>query len=250
MNYKNIVLYGGSSEITLELLKLYYEETENIFIFSRSLEIVKDLLNKDIFFKDKILTKIKIIECNLGNYEEVLKIIRNDINELSGLIWVAGSTGDADLEYNDANLIKKNLTINFLNPTILINEFSKKIIPNSNSFICAITSVAGLRGRKTQLFYAPAKAGLITYLSGLRQKLSTKNIHVCTIIPGYINTKPFREGKWKTFSFLITSPKECANLIKKGIHNKREIIYINYLWKIVMFLISLIPEKIFKKLNF
>ena len=106
MNYKNIVLYGGSSEITLELLKLYYEETENIFIFSRSLEIVKDLLNKDIF-KDKILTKIKIIECNLGNYEEVLKIIRNDMNELSGLIWVAGSTGDADLEYNDANLIKK-----------------------------------------------------------------------------------------------------------------------------------------------
>ena len=40
MNYKNIVLYGGSSEITLELLKLYYEETENI-LFSLSLEMSK-----------------------------------------------------------------------------------------------------------------------------------------------------------------------------------------------------------------
>tara|TARA_Y100001970_G_C14220111_1_gene852119 strand:+ start:1654 stop:2406 length:753 start_codon:yes stop_codon:yes gene_type:complete len=250
MKYKNIVFYGGSSEITLELIKLYFEETEKIFIFSRKLKTVNDLISKDIYFKNKIITKIKVIECNLSNYEEVLNIVNNNINELSGLIWVAGFTGDPDLEYNDINLIKKNLTINFLNPTILINEFSKKLIPHSNSFICVITSVAGLRGRKTQLFYSPAKAGLITYLSGLRQKLSVKNIHVCTVIPGYINTKPFREGNWKSLGFLITSPKECAYSMKKAIYNKKEIIYINNIWRIVMFLISLIPEKIFKKLNF
>ena len=65
-----------------------------------------------------------------------------------------------------------------------------------------------------------------------------------------MNTKPFREGNWKSPSFLISSPKKSAKLIKDGVNKKKEIIYINFYWKIIMFLISIIPEKIFKKLNF
>ena len=179
-----------------------------------------------------------------------MQIINDQIKDLSGLIWVAGFTGDSEKEYNDFNLLEKNLLINFTYPTILINEFSKKLIKNKNSFIAVVTSVAGLRGRNTQLFYSPSKAGLITYLSGLRQKLYTQQVHVCTIIPGYINTTTFKKENRNSPNILITTPKKCAQLIYRGIKNKKEIIYIGFLWRVIMFIISLIPEKIFKRLKF
>ena len=110
-----------------------------------------------------------------------------------------------------------------------------------------VASVAGLRGRKKRLYYSSAKSGLITYLSGLRQKLNSKKINVVTVIPGYIKTKPFNI---KASPFLISSPKKAAEIINKSIYLRKEVVYINYLWKIIMIFINLIPEKIFKKLNF
>ena len=65
-----------------------------------------------------------------------------------------------------------------------------------------------------------------------------------------MNTKPFKEGNWNSLKFLITEPDKVALKIKKAVQNKKEIIYINYFWKIIMIIIMLIPEKIFKRLSF
>ena len=81
----------------------------------------------------------------------------------------------------------------------------------------------------------------------IKHALNSKKINVVTVIPGYIKTKPFNI---KASPFLISSPKKAAEIINKSIYLRKEIVYINYLWKIIMIFINLIPEKIFKKLNF
>ena len=68
-----------------------------------------------------------------------------------------------------------------------------------------------------------------------------------TVIPGYISTERFNI---KTSKLLITSPNKTAKMIYQSIKNKNEIIYVGFLWRIISFIINLIPEKIFKKLNF
>jgi len=115
------------------------------------------------------------------------------------------------------------------------------------SFIAVFTSVAGLRGRSKRLFYSSAKSALITYLSGLRQKLNREQIHILTVIPGYMRTKPFNI---KAPSFLITSPEKSAQIVYNAIKKEKEIVYINFFWRIIMFCINLLPEKIYKKLKF
>ena len=124
------------------------------------------------------------------------------------------------------------------------------MIVDENSFIVALSSVAGLRGRSKRLFYSSAKSALISYLSALRQRLEKKKINVITVIPGYIKTRAFEKGGWKAPSFLISSPKKAAKIICKAISSKKEIVYINFIWSIIMLFILCIPEKIFKKLKF
>ena len=65
-----------------------------------------------------------------------------------------------------------------------------------------------------------------------------------------MNTKPFRELKQKTPNFLITTPRKVAAIVRNAIENNNEIVYINNLWRIIMFIIKFIPEKIFKRLSF
>ncbi len=246
MKFKNIIIYGGTSQIALNLINLYINDCQKIIIFCRNVKKFKELF---IEF-NKYSEKIEIIEVDLKDLNKNLEIINKFNQDVSGVFWISGFTGNSENEYENISEAKNNLCINFLNATIIINELSKKLIKKQNSFIVAFTSVAGLRGRKKQLFYSAAKSGLISYLSGLRQKLYLDKIHILTVIPGYMSTEPFKNGNWKAPQFLITNPKKVAVLIKSALVKKKEIIYINFYWFLIMGILRFIPEKVFKRLSF
>ena len=246
MQHRHLVIHGGSSEISRELLKLFENEFDEFTIFCRNRKKIDEYVGG--FKNEKLI--VNILEINLLDIEKNYFYIEKIKYKISGVIWVSGITGDPESEIIDQKSCEENIKINFLNPVLLINKLLPKIETNNNSFIAGITSVAGLRGRKKQLFYSSAKAGFITYLSGLRQKLQNEKIHVLTVIPGYINTKTFKSSGRKGPSFLISSPEKSAKIIYKAIKSKKEIVYINFLWRIIMFCINLIPEKLFKKYKF
>ena len=240
---QKILIYGGGSYISEEIIKLYEKDDYNFIIFCRNRLNFEKFLEKN----ELDLNKFQINETHLQNLEHNLDIVEKIKDELTGIIWVAGITGDPDEEYNDPKKCKENLTINFLNPIIIMNELSKKLIKSKKSFIVIFSSVAGIRGRAKRLYYASSKSALISYASGLRQKFNSIGIKVITIIPGYMKTKPFNV---KAPSFLITDPKHVANIVYDAIKKNRTTVYINSFWKFIMFFIKIIPEKIYKKLNF
>jgi len=241
-NKKKLFLHGGSSLISKYLLRKFFHEFDEFYIFCRNISKTKSIIefekynNKDFFF----------FENDLNDFNSTLEDLKKLPDDFSAIFWITGYTGNPEDEYLNLELISKNLNINFYNAVLSLTYLSKKIIKEKNSFICVITSVAGLRGRKKRLFYSSAKAGLINFLSGLRQKLNNK-VNVITVIPGYISTNSFNE---KASKFLVTSPEKSSEIIFKGIKANRSVIYVNNLWKYIMWIISLIPEKIFKKLKF
>ena len=161
-------------------------------------------------------------------------------------MWISGYTGDPNFEFDNLDEAKRNLDVNFVNVVLSISKLCQKIIKNKDNFICVISSVAGLRGRKKRLFYSAGKGGLINFLSGLRQKIGHQ-IKIITVIPGYISTNSFTE---KSSKFLISSPEKASDIIFKAIINNKSIVYVNGLWRLIMLVILSIPEVIYKKLNF
>ena len=239
---KKFFIHGGSSLISKSLIEKFKDDFDELYIFCRNIDKTKEIID----FKNHKEKKIFFFENDLEDIETTLNDINKLPSDLSGVFWVTGVTGDPDKEYENRKDLEKNLNINLLNPLICISKITKKMIKNNKSFICVFSSVAGLRGRKKRLYYSSAKSGLTVFLSGLRQKLNDE-IKIFTVIPGYISTNTFSE---KASKFLISSPKQCAEIVYKNIKKNKEIIYVNYMWKVIMGIISLIPEKIFKKLNF
>jgi len=116
-----------------------------------------------------------------------------------------------------------------------------------NGTLVGISSVAGIRGRKTNYFYGSAKAGFTTFLSGLRNRLANKGVHVITVLPGFVETKMTRGMNLP--DQLTAKPDEVALEIFNAIKKKRNVIYVKRVWRIIMILISIIPEWIFKKMK-
>ena len=127
MKYKKLIIYGGTSEISQELINLYFDKTESFIIFCRSKEKFHHLLKKKNFY-DKIKEKIETVEIDLYDLNENLNRIKKIENDISGIFWIAGCTGDGIKEYEKIDQAEKNIKINFLNPVIILSEISKKMI--------------------------------------------------------------------------------------------------------------------------
>jgi len=107
--------------------------------------------------------------------------------------------------------------------------------------------VAGERGRMSNYIYGASKAGLTTFLSGLRNRLAHSNVHVATINPGFIKTKMI--GDLETPAPLTASAEEVAECIFKACKKKKNTTYVKSIWRLIMFIIRTIPEFVFKKLK-
>ena len=98
------------------------------------------------------------------------------------------------------------------------------------------------------MYYSATKAGLNSFLSSLRQKCYKKKIRIFTVLPGYVDTRMI--SNLSPPKLLVVSPKRICNKIVSSLKKNRQIIYPNFIWKVVSLTLRLIPEKVFKTLKF
>ena len=69
-----------------------------------------------------------------------------------------------------------------------------------------------------------------------------------TVLPGFINNKGSKLNNLE--KLLAIDPSSLANKIFVAHQQKKEVIYSSFMWRMIMFTISLLPTIIFKKLKF
>ncbi|MGL6037764.1 SDR family NAD(P)-dependent oxidoreductase [Soonwooa sp.] len=148
--------------------------------------------------------------------------------------------------YDDKNT-ERILEINFSRLVPVLNHFAKKMESKRQGNMIVLSSVAGDRGRQSNFIYGSAKAGLTAYLSGLRNYLFDKKVHVMTVKPGFMATK-MTEGL-PLNPVLTASPDQAALAIFKAYKSKKNTAYVLPIWSLIMMIIKNIPEFIFKKLK-
>jgi short-subunit dehydrogenase len=171
------------------------------------------------------------------------------INKLGGLdtFFVAhGTLPDNEKIRKDATHTVKEFNINCLSVISLCTICSNYFENQRKGTIAVISSVAGERGRQSNYIYGAAKAGVSAYLQGLRNRMFEFGVTVITIKPGMVKT-PMTLGM--PDSPLFAKPEKVGKDIFNAIKNKKDIIFTPSYWKIIMTIIKLIPESIFKKLK-
>lgn len=133
---------------------------------------------------------------------------------------------------------------NYEGPASIIAVLANHFEERGSGTIVGISSVAGERGRATNYVYGSAKAAFSAFLSGLRNRLSKRGVHVVTVLPGFVATQ-MTEGL-DLPAMLTAQPSEVANAITHAAQRKKDLIYVRPIWWLIMLIIMKIPERIFK----
>lgn len=240
-----MIVLGSNSEVA----QAFVEEAlnkggkyETVYLLSSNLETAEKFAKH---IEVKYLQQSEIIAFDLLKDHQF-----NKLDEIeSDLVFCAtGYLGEGSEEglYDDRNT-QRIIDINYGKLVPLLNFFAQKMERKRTGTIIVLSSVAGDRGRKSNFIYGSAKAALTAYLSGLRNYLFDKKVHVLTVKPGFMATK-MTEGL-PLNPALTATPKQAAEKIYKAYRNKKNVIYVLPVWWLIMLIIKNIPESVFKKLN-
>lgn len=190
---------------------------------------------------------VDVVEFDILSGEPVAWIDR--LPSLPGtVVCVVGLLGDQDVSARDAAAAERVMATNYVAPALLLGEFANRMEARGSGVIVGVSSVAGDRGRASNYVYGGAKAGFTAFLSGLRARLSRTPVRVVTLKPGFVATK-MTAGL--TLPPLLTAqPREVAEATWKAVQGGGDVIYVRPLWRLIMTIIALMPEPVFKKMRF
>ncbi len=240
----NVLILGGNSDVAYALARQFASKKADITLASRDLELLKKKA-KDIEIRHHVSVQALAFDASeTGSHQAFYDALDP---KPDGVIVAFGYLGDQERAQSDAQEAQKIIHTNFTGAVSILEIVAADFERRRKGFIIGIGSVAGERGRQSNYFYGAAKGALGIYLGGLRNRLSKCQVHVATVLPGYIDTK-MTSGLGLP-ALLTASPKQVAVDIFQGYHKSKNIIYTRWFWRWIMAIIKAIPESLFKRLS-
>ena len=157
-------------------------------------------------------------------------------------VGLMGAQSENERNLDAASRIMRS---NYEGPASILALLANRFEERGHGALVGISSVAGERGRATNYVYGSAKAGFTAFLSGLRNRLAKKGVHVVTVLPGFVATQ-MTEGM-DLPTKLTAQPEEVGKTIVKAVAKKKNVVYVRPIWRLIMLVTKSLPEKIFKR---
>lgn len=240
----SVLLLGAGSDIARSLAGKFASAGYQIQLAARNAPH-SDRLQQDIAIRYNVT-------CSLHDFDAVRPDthaaffeslpVRPDIT-----ISIFGYLGDQKIAESNWSECENILAVNYTGAVSILNVVANAYASQGAGTIVGISSVAGERGRQSNYFYGSAKAGFTAYLSGLRNRLYPLGVHVLTVKPGFVAT---RMTENMVLPPLVTAqPDAVATAIYNAVRKKKNVLYVKWMWRWIMFLIKCIPETVFKKMK-
>jgi short-subunit dehydrogenase len=241
----NLLILGANSDMAQAIARKFAQaEQANLYLASRHLETLEKRA-KDIKIRYEV--EVKPLFFDATDYSSHLKFYANLDPKPDGVVLSFGHLGDQEKGQQTFKEVEQIVATNFLGAASILEIVAADFEERGHGFIIGISSVAGERGRQSNYIYGAAKSGLTVYLSGLRNRLFSKNVRVITVLPGFVHTKMTEDLDLP--GPLTAEVKEIADDVYGTYKKGKDIVYCKWFWKWIMYIIKSIPERLFKRLR-
>ena len=238
---QSVAILGAKSDLAISILtELPLSKDVEVFLYGRNLQS---------FSLPDNLHGIRSVSIEL-DFQDVKKA-REEISKLfvgrdiDLVIMAYAILGDEDRQLN-ADLFASVLHVNLYSQAILLNDVFSGMATQRHGQILLISSVAAMRPRRRNFVYGVSKAG-VDFLAQGFQKLSPEdNVFITILRPGFVFTKMTSGMKPAPFA---TTQANVTRVAVKGLEKKKKVVYAPRKLFLIMFIIKLLPERIFKLLD-
>ena len=244
---KEIVIIGAASAVAQEVAKQHAEVGDKLILVGRNVQMLADIAADLEIRGAKIVDVISQDLMEFSEHAALSEKIFSAMPNPWGIYMAHGTLPDQEACEKHYDAALDAIQANALSQISLLTEISNRLAELGSGRIAVISSVAGDRGRQSNYVYGAAKGMLSIYLQGLRNRLQPKGVQVLTIKPGFIDTPMTADFDKK--GLMWATPQKVASDIYRGMEKSKNVIYTPSFWWPIMFIITHIPEPIFKKLR-
>lgn len=241
---KTALVIAASSDIGKHIAESFAKRGYSLLLTSTNLESLKNITSH---LTAQYKVQVHEYQFDITQYDKHDSFLKSLPILPDIVVCSFGYYKDQEKALTDFSEAYKTMSVNYIGAVSILNLIANEFQKRKFGSIIAISSVAGIRGRQMNFLYGSAKAGLTTYLSGLRNRLFKDNVSVTTILLGPVYTK--MSAGHNLMPVLTAKPEVAAEKIVKAGLSKKDEVYILFYWRWIMLIIQLIPEFIFKRLK-
>ena len=167
------------------------------------------------------------------------------------------ATGDLDLVIaaagvlgleaaSDADRAQEVLAINFVGLVGVLVPLAEALRLQRHGTIVVLSSVAGLRARKSNYLYGASKAGLDAFASGLGDRLAPDGVRVLVVRPGFVRGR-MTEGL--TAAPFATTPEAVGRVVRRALDRGSDVVWAPPVLRLVAPVLHFIPRTIWRRLE-
>ncbi len=246
MSKSNVVVVGATSAVAQATIRIWAQRGMELTLIARNVGALERIA------ADARVRGAPTVAAVIGDLTDTAFITATvRAMQVPRVALVAyGSLTDSARADSDVEYLASELTANFTSAALWAQSLAERMAADSASggTIAVISSVAGDRGRGSNHAYGAAKAGLTAFCSGLRARMAARRVHVVTVKPGFIDSPMTAHIARK--GALWATPDAIAKGIVTAIDKKRDVVYLPGFWRLIMLIITHVPEGIFKRLKF
>jgi len=241
-----ILVIGASSAIAKHCSRLWANSGHEIYLVARNNQQLANI-TYDLELRGAIKVSSYCLDLNdTHRHIEMLDAAEATLGTIDIVLIAHGTLSNQKNCEVSVEETLAEINTNAISTISLLTHIANRLEANRAGTIAVISSVAGDRGKASNYVYGSAKAMITVFMSGLRQRLHQSGVTVLTIKPGFVDTP--MTARFKKSIFWV-SPHVVARNIIQAINNKQNEIYVPKFWRLVMIIIRIIPNKIFRKIR-
>jgi decaprenylphospho-beta-D-erythro-pentofuranosid-2-ulose 2-reductase len=243
---KKILVVGATSAMAEHCARIWAARGDELYLIARNSDRLK-LIVSDLRVRGAKEVHSYSIDLNdLDSHAGVLAEVEAAMGGFIDVVLIAhGTLSDQKSCEQSVEKTLAEIQTNAISTISLMTHVAQRFAARRTGTIAVISSVAGDRGRASNYVYGSAKAMVSTYASGLRQRLYKADVAVVTIKPGFVDTPMTAEFKK---GLIWVKPSTVSKKIVRAIDLRKDEVYVPWFWFMVMTIIKLMPNKIFKKI--
>ena len=182
---KTVLILGANSDVAKQCIKLYIKKGSYVISASRNLKSLENFADENHLDKSKM--EIKYFDAtDFASHQKFYDELSVKPNIV---VYSAGFLVENQNALRNFNGTFEMMKTNYIGAVSILNIIAMDPSNKNLERIIGLSSLSGVRGRKSNFVYGSTKSAFTQYLAGLRQELNSRKITVNVLVSGYINTK-------------------------------------------------------------
>jgi len=242
----SVLVLGGTSDIARSLLKILIADgCKKVVLAGRNADGLAEVATEA---KEAGAEFVASIAFDANDVEQAPAVVDSGFSAVDRVDLVVIAVGvlyDDEADERDPARVASCITVNFTWPATALARVAHHLREQGSGRVVVLSSVAGVRVRRSNFLYGSAKGGLDAFARNLHLTLSGSGAGVLVVRPGFVRSK-MTEGR--KAAPLATTPEAVAKDIVRGLEGRAEVVWSPAPLRLLFLVLRLLPEVIWRRL--